>query len=206
MYIIGSLKKISALALLCTPFLAGCLGGPYPYQMSAGLLLATSTGIFSNPDINLREKNYAAADFLQSQFGKRVSLLSTIKARPLEELDNPGITSPLGRHISEGVGLRLAELGYKLQLQDVAPHDNYDLYPESRYKKDADFILKGFYTVASRHVDVILHLVDVKTHDVVARYDYQMALTREIKDLAQTTPSIFRVQGSADNQTLEKNQ
>ena len=177
----------------CLPFLSACISGPYPYKFTAGAIFAASQGVFADPKVNLKEKNYAAADFLQSKFGKAVSRYHIIKAMPLEELDHPGITSPLGTSISEGVGLRLADLGYNVMLQDVAPQDNQGLYPELKKEPSPRYALKGFYTVKPKDMDVILHLVDLQSNRVVARFDYIMILSREIKALSQTTPRIFRV-------------
>jgi hypothetical protein len=179
--------------ITCLPFLNACIGGPYPYQLTAGALFAASEGVFTDPKVNLKEKNYAAADFLQSKFGKAVSTYHVIKAMPLEELDHPGITSPLGSKISEGVGLRLAELGYNIMLQDVAPQDSQGLYPTPKNEVTPHYVLKGFYTVKVRDMDVILHMVDARSNNVIARFDYSMILSREIKELAQTPPRIFRV-------------
>jgi len=187
--------KTFLVIISCLPLLSACIGGPYPYKLTAGALFATSQGVFSDPKVNLKEKNYAAADFIQSKFGKAVSTYHAIKALPLEELDHPGISSPLGRNISEGVGLRLAEIGYNVLLQDVAPYDNHDLYPAPKNEVAPRYILKGFYTVKVRDMDVILHLVDVRSNKVIARYDYTMILSREIKKLVQTPPRIFRVEG-----------
>ena len=188
--------KMLMVLLLCLPFLTACIGGPYPYKFTAGYLFAASEGIFSDPKVNLKEKNYAAADFLQSKFGKSVSTYHVIKAMPLEELDHPGISSPLGRNISEGVGLRLTELGYNVMLQDVAPYDNADLYPTPTNERAPRYYLKGFYSMDKKDMDVILHLVDAQSNKVVARYDYTMTLSREIKKLSENEPQIFRVKSS----------
>ena len=186
--------KTCVILVLFLPLLGACLSGPYPYKLGAGFLHAVSSGMFLDPQVNLKEKNYAAADFLQSKFGKAVSLNHVIKALPLEELDHQGISSPLGRNISEGVGLRLSELGYSVLLQDVASHDNQDLYPHPTNEISPHFFLKGFYAVNNYGVDIILHLVNTQSNNVVARFDYTMILSREIKKLAQTSPRIFRVQ------------
>ncbi len=185
--------KTFIILVSCLPLLSACISGPYSYKFTAGALYAASQGVFADPKVNFKEKNYAAADFLQSKFGKSVSTYHVIKALPLEELDHPGITSPLGSNISEGVGLRLAELGYNVLLQDVASHDNQDLYPTPKKEITPHFVLKGFYSVKVRDMDVILHLVDMRSNRVVARFDYTMILSREVKKLAQTPPRIFRV-------------
>lgn len=188
-------KIITLMALfLCLPLMNACLlNGPYPYKFTAGYLFAASQGIFADPKVNLREKNYAAADYIHSKFGKNVSAHHIIKAQPLEQLDHPGISSELGRSISEGVGLRLSELGYNILLQDVAPYDNAGVYPSPQKEVSPHFYLKGFYSHSNKDVGIILHMVDAGNGNVVARFDYKIILSREVKKLSETRPRIFRV-------------
>lgn len=191
--------KYIGLSAISLVFLSGCLlNGPYPYKLAGGLLFATSEGIFADLHVNLKEKNYAAADFLQSKFGKNLTHYHVIKALPLEELDHPGISSPLGRNIAEGVGLRLSEIGYNVLLQDVAPYDNKELYPPLIEEQKPAFLLKGYYAVKTKEIEVILQTIEVRTNKVIARFDYAMPLSREIKKLAQTQPRIFRIKGEEE--------
>lgn len=190
---VGKRTKFLVLSALCLPVITSCIGGPLPYKLTAASLGITASGIFSDPSVNLKEKNYAAADYIQSKMGKNVSTYHVIQALPLDELDHPGITSPLGSAISEGVGLRLTELGYTVMLQDVAPYGNQGLYPVPKGDVNPRFVLKGFYDVKHHDVDVILHMVDTRTNAVVARFDYAMVLSREIKKLAQTPPKVYRI-------------
>ena len=160
--------------------------------VTAGLS-AASYGVFSSPDVNLKEKNYAAADFLYTFLKDKVQHNDVILAQPLEEVDHAGITSPLGHSIPEGVGLRFIELGHNVQLHDVAMAGNEGLYPVPAQGSHADFTLKGTYSVQKKHVDVYLRVIDMKSRQVVARFDYQLLLSKEVKELAQTQTRIFRV-------------
>ena len=95
--------------------MAAC-GEIITYKTVAATLAATSYGVFSSPDVNLKEKNYAAADFIAGKIKNRVRRDQIILAMPLEETDHAGISSPLGAFIPEGIGLRLGELGYNVAI------------------------------------------------------------------------------------------
>ncbi len=178
------------LVLMFLPVLCSC-GEVIAFKAVTASLTAASYGLFSDPDVNLKAKNYAAADFLVGQMGPKVRKNDYILAEPLEEVDHAGITSPLGIAIPEGIGLRFIELGYKAQLHKVASESNAGLYPQS----DAapDFVLKGTYKVESSDVTVYLRVINIRTKDVVARFDYKLLPSREVRELAQTPARIYRV-------------
>ena len=179
-------------ALMALPMLASC-GEFITYKTVTATLAATSYGVFSRPDVNLKEKNYAAADFIAVQMQSHVQRNHIILAKPLEEIDHAGISSPLGAYIPEGIGLRLADLGYHVQLHEVAAGGNAGLYLPPSKDGDVDFILKGTYLPNSKDVDVLLRVIDVKSGEVVAHFDYSLLLSREVRELSQTQTKIFRV-------------
>jgi len=187
--------KIRQCVLLaaCFPLLASCGNEVLGFKAATGVLAATSFGVFSDPDVNLKEKNYAAADYLQSQIKNKVSYYQHIAAKPLQQADHPGVSSPLGLSISEGVGLRLQELGNKVLLHDVAPYGNTSLYPAPENTVNAAYVLNGAYIVKTKQVDVFLRVIDTKTHRVIAQFDYAMPLSRELKKLSETEPKAFRI-------------
>ena len=53
-------------------------------------LLATANGVFARPDVNLTEKNHAAADYMVGQYRDRFSVHDDFAFTPLEELDHVG--------------------------------------------------------------------------------------------------------------------
>ena len=180
------------LSLMALPMLGAC-GDIFSFKLASTGVIAASHGIFSQPDVNLKEKNYAAADFLVGQMSSRVSKYHTILAQPLEEVYNPGISSPLGAYIPEGIGLRFSELGYKVWLHQVAANGNSGLYaPPPKNSKPA-FILKGTYQSNNDNLAVFLRLVDTRSSQVVASFDYELLLSREVRDMSQTQTRIFRV-------------
>ncbi|PCJ99358.1 MAG: hypothetical protein COA45_04785 [Zetaproteobacteria bacterium] len=174
------------------PVLAAC-GEILTYKVVTAGLSAASYGVFSRPDVNLKEKNYAAADFMVGQMQGRVKPGHVILAKPLEETDHAGISSPLGAFIPEGIGLRLIDLGYHVQLHEVARSGNSGLYPPPPKGTRVDFILKGTYLPNSKDVDVFLRMIDANSGVVVASFDYSLLLSREVRELSQTKTKIFRV-------------
>ena len=180
------------LVLMVLPVLSAC-GEVITFKAVTAGLSAASYGVFSRPDVNLKEKNYAAADFIAGQIQNRVGKDKIILAKPLEETDHAGISSPLGSFIPEGIGLRLGELGYHVQLHEVAMGGNAGLYSAPSQGANADLILKGTYLPNSKDVDVFLRVIDVKSGTVVASFDYSLLLSREVRELSQTQTKIFRV-------------
>lgn len=187
------MKYLSALlALMVLPVLVSC-GEVIAFKAVTAGLSAASYGVFSRPDVNLKEKNYAAADFIAVQMQGRVHRGNIILAQPLEETDHAGISSPLGALIPEGIGLRLVELGYHVQLHDVARNGNAGLYSVPPQGTKVDFILKGTYLPNRKDVDVFLRVIDVTSGAVVVSFDYSLLLSREVRDLSKTQTKIFRI-------------
>lgn len=189
--------KKPVLILLCVtlPLLSGCA------LQLAGIGIAAAThGVFSDPDVNLKEKSYAAADLLTQNLNDsalRRQVLSihnplTVLMKPLDELDHTGITSPFGSAVPEWIGLRFAELGYTVFLHEVAPQGNKKLYPSPPAGAKHDLLITGTYAVKDQHVDVMLRVFDGDSGQVVTHFDYAMPLSREIKKLAETEIRIFR--------------
>ncbi len=181
------------LALSSLPLISSCGAEAVSFKLASAGIFAASQGIFSRPDVNLKAKNYAAADYLVGQMNGNVSKSQLILASPLEEADNSGISSPLGLQIPEGIALRLIDLGYNVNLHNVAPHNDASLYPALPKNMKPDFILKGTYLPNNEDVDVFLRLIDVKFNRVIARFDYSLLLSKEVKELSQTQTRIFKV-------------
>ncbi|MGH1378883.1 MAG: FlgO family outer membrane protein [Alphaproteobacteria bacterium] len=178
--------------LSIAPFLVSC-GETIAFKAVTAGISAASHGVFSRPDVNLKEKNYAAADFLAVKIKDKVGRGDIIIAKQLEEMDHAGISSPLGAFIPEGVGLRLAELGYNVQLHEVAMNGNSGLYSLPSGSASANFVLRGTYLPNNKDVDVFLRVIDVKSGSVVASFDYSLLLSREVRELSKTQTKIFRV-------------
>ncbi len=190
----GNMKKIRIVFafFLMSPLVA--CGDPFTFKLASIGVIATMEGVFQNPKINLKEKNFAAADYMATQLQRsKVSYDANIHALPLEELDNPGISSEFGLHIPEGIGLRLIELGYNVWLHDVAHGGNAGLYQPPPKGSVPEYKMTGRYAVGDNDVSVYLRVISVKTSQVVAQFDYKMPLNKELRDLSKTPVQIFRV-------------
>lgn len=163
------------------------------FKGGAALVSATANDVFKRPEVNLRAKNYAAADYLAQQMKSNVNRNAIIVARKLEEADNPGISSPLGRNIPREVGLRLMELGYNVFLSEVEEYSQNKMYPAPPSGQKPDYILDGTYLRKQGHVDVKLRLIDTHSSRLVALFDYSMLMSREVRDTVKTPTQIFRV-------------
>lgn len=196
---------IIALGLLSFA-LSGCGGGILAsHKVAIAGLTATHHGLFSSPDVNLKAKNYAAADFLAMQIKGRVQPHDHIMIEPLVEQDNAIVSSEFGHNVPEGVGLRLHDLGYAVILDEVAsaPGNGRASYA----RKHDNYILTGVYAVKRKHVDVFLRLINADNDAIVGRFDYAMPLSPEIKKMAKTETQIFIVpkNGTTQNSSTDKN-
>lgn len=191
------------ITLFSLPMLSGC-GDPASFKLATAGLAATMHGVFSSPDVNLKEKSYAAADFMEqdlnrSYIRRRVETVDYAKrmiVHPMTELDNDAITSDFGKKVPEWIGRRFTELGYKTYLYQVTPEGNTMLYPEPPQGEIIDLELKGFYAVHHKTVDVIIRIFDARTGQLVSNFDYTMPLNREIRNMAKTETRIFRINGA----------
>ncbi len=192
------------LTCLALPILSSC-GDPFSFKLATAGLVATSHGVFSNPNVNIKEKSYAAADFLVQDLRNTVlrkQMLSedykrTFIMNPLVELDNASISSEFGSKVPEWLGRRFSELGYETYLHKVAPENNTALYPAPPAGMQPDLFLTGTYSVQHKHVDVMLRVFDSHTNALVANFDYAMPLNREIRNMAKTKARIFRIKNEA---------
>lgn len=190
------MKKIyKSLFFLPLLFLSSC-GDPLSFKLASIGVISTMEGVFKNPEINLKEKNYAAADYLASQLiHNKVGYSESIYIMPMEEVDHPGIGSELGLAVPEGIGLRLAELGYNVWLHDVAHGANAGLYPSPKQGAMPKYKMTGRYEVErnDKTVDVFIRVINTQNSKIVAQFDYDMPLNKELKDVSKTPARIYRV-------------
>lgn len=188
------MKKLRILLSFCIILPIAACGDPFSFKLASVGIIATIEGVFKDPDINLKEKNFAAADYMATQLQRsKVSYGKNIHVLPLEEIDNPGISSEFGLNVPEGVGLRLVELGYNVWLHDVAHGGNAGLYNPPPKGAMADYKMTGRYAVKDNDVDVYLRVIHIKSSKVVAQFDYTMPLNSELRNLSKTPVQIFRV-------------
>jgi hypothetical protein len=156
-----------------------------------------SRGIFPQQEVNLTQKNYAAADYLQQQadtFLKKNATL--IKAVPLRDVQQPDLPpARLGHLIPEQVGIRLAQLGYRVDLDQVLTSaDTNFMRPAIRSGEVPDYTLSGTYLRRRKEIDVSLRIAGTQSGRVIASFDYTVPMNREMGDLSEPKTQIFRVE------------
>lgn len=104
------------------------------------------------------------------------------------------MSSTISKMIPEQIGIRLSQLGYRMDLSRVATGtDTNYLKPSITTGEKPDFILSGTYLRRRIEMDVNMRIIDVKAGRVIAAYDYIIPLTREVNDLATPEPKIVRM-------------
>ncbi len=161
---------------------------------SAAFLDTSSFGIFQSAEVNLTDKSYAAADYLNQQAETFIDRHDLVKAATLVDADEARTPSKIGRIISEQVGVRLSQLGYRVDLSEVSKdgHTNY-LKPSARANEAPDFVLSGTYLRRRLEMDVSLRITDTSCRRVVAVFDYSLPVNREIAEMSEPETRIFKV-------------
>ena len=156
-----------------------------------------STTILGQRDLNMTPQNYAAADYLISQANTFINRrYDLIIIEPLNDVNQPGMTSQISKMIPEEIGIRLSQLGYRIDLGNVATAaDTNYLRPAISKGEKPDYVLSGTYHRKRNEMDVSLRIVDIGEQRVLASYDYILPLTNDMEDLAKPQPKIVRVTG-----------
>lgn len=137
-------------------------------------------------DVNLLEKNYAAADYLLQQAGNRLPKHDLMKAEPLVNRDAPQLSAPLSKVIVEQVGQRFIQLGYYVDLSAVAAeHDQSFEQPTQGTPSD---VLGGSYIKTEDGYQIDLRITDVRTQRVDSSFSYLLPFNETSRTLA--TPEL----------------
>lgn len=191
MAIYRSKPFLKCVAILATVFMLGGCGTTAAGFAILGTTAAISHGVFSDTAVNLKEKNYAAADFLAGQMRhNKIPMDAVILVKPFTELNDSNITSPFGTQVAEGIGARLDELGYHMHLHEVALGGNTSLYLASQ--QTPRYVLKGAYDVHDHDVYMYIRLFDHRNGDTLARFDYVMPVSDDIRTLSEPETRVFR--------------
>ena len=142
---------------------------------------------------NYKEKNYATADYLYQQAADFIERDDLMIVEPLTDTAQVGMSSTLGRLIPEQVGVRLSQLGIRIDLSQVqtTPEVNY-LKPSITKGEKPDFVLTGSFT-RNDDVDVSMRIIDLNRDRIVATFDYQLPSNSDTRELAQPQPKIIRM-------------
>lgn len=170
--------------------------------LAAALLLsgcaATALSEFSaldyfQGDVNMAEKNYAAADYLISRARPFAPPGSSIKAVPLLDEEEPRLTAPLGREIPEQIGRRLGELGYNVDLISVATGLDpayQPAYPMTIH--EPQFLLGGSYRRGASDIKVRLRLQETASGIERAAYDFTLPRRAGVRKGTKPEPLIIQ--------------
>lgn len=174
--------------LLCCVFAIGGLG--LSGCMTGTALLDTyGAGIFREDNTNMTERNYGAADYLVQQAGSYMKNGKLVKALPMRDVEEPVLTAKIGRIIPEQVGIRLAQLGYNVDVSEVSSS------PESDYLRGGgapDFTLSGTYQRKGQDLIVHLRITQVHGGNVVGAFDYSMPMDYGMADMAKPQTRIYK--------------
>ena len=182
--------KVRHLALLPLSMLA--LSGCTHALVGAGVIAADQ--IINEEDPNFAAQNYAIADFLIQQADTYVGREDLIAAEPLTDIQSPEISTTIAKLIPEQIGIRLSQLGYRVDLGEVTTTaDTNYLRPSLKSGEKPDFIITGNYLrKTNRDIDVKTRIIDLKQNRIVAVFDYNLKMSRGVKELSTPKPKIIR--------------
>jgi len=160
--------------------------------LGAGIVAADQ--IINEEDPNFAAQNYAVADFLIQQASTFIGPNDLIAAEPLTDIQTPEISTTIAKLIPEQIGIRLSQLGYRMDLSKVTTTaDTNYLRPAIGKNERADFIITGNYLrKTNRDIDVKTRIIDLKRNRIVAVFDYSITMTRGVKELSTPKPIIVR--------------
>lgn len=184
--------SVLAMAVLGVGLTSGC---NTQVLSSAGFLTTDALGIFRDEDVNMKQKSYAAADYLIQQARTFIRIDDDlVKAVILVDEDESRVQATIGRVIPENVGVRLSQLGYRMDLSEVSQGGDVNyLKPSARRNETPDFILGGSYVRKPQELDVSLRITETATGRIVAVFDYIMPMNREIAKMSEPETRIFQV-------------
>ncbi|MFK7839979.1 MAG: FlgO family outer membrane protein [Bdellovibrionales bacterium] len=163
-----------------------------PVLIGAGIVAADQ--IINEEDPNFAAQNYAVADFLIQQADTFIGPNDLITTEPLTDIQSPEISTTIAKLIPEQIGIRLSQLGYRMDLSEVTTsNDTSYLRPALNKNEKPDFIITGNYLrKTKRDVDVKTRIIDLKSNRIVAVFDYSMTMTRGVRELSTPQPRIIR--------------
>ena len=184
--------KKAALVLGAFAALAGCSGAEGQATMAA--LSSFDLFDYFQGDVNLAEKNYAAADYLADRGKGFVKKEDGIKALPLLDEDEPRMETKFGRRIPEQIGERLNELGYNVDITGVATGvDPAFQATQQTVMSNPRYLLTGSYARKTSQINIRLRMQDAVTGQVRAMYDYALPRHGNVRKDSKAEPMIMKV-------------
>lgn len=140
-------------------------------------------------DDNLKERNYAAADYLVSRSGSVINKKTVLVPEPLMHVNNTGMTSPFGEEVTSQIAERFAQLGYNVRLVQENPlHPR----PVASVSPDAGVAIGGTYEPHWNSADIKLRLIERKTGRILSSFDYALPVTVKTNKTIEDRPTVFR--------------
>jgi hypothetical protein len=173
-------------------FVAGCTSGTLT---AASLLDFNPFDYFSGP-VNMKEKNYATADYLIDRAKHYMKPGDKIKAMPLLDVQEPRLITRFGKQVPEQIGERLGQLGYNVDLSAVSTDANpaFAAAPQP-VTNSPKFILSGSYLRrTSSTLDMRLYIKDAATGFERGSFDYTLRRTGDIRKNSEPKPMIYKTQ------------
>lgn len=137
--------------------------------------------------------NYKAADALLTQAGAQLAPPYPVIVATLVNINALEESSPLGRLISEQVGARLTQHGYrvvelKIRQKLYMKRNEGELMLTREIKdiarqQDAQAVVIGTYTEGADRVFINLKLTQIETNIILAAVDYALPLDMNVRTL-----------------------
>jgi TolB-like protein len=146
---------------------------------------------------SFKSYNYQAVDRLLKDADKKIKKDAPMLVTTIGETNNVEASSTFGRTLSEQVGARLAQQGYKIaelklrqgisiQESTFEPKNSGEFLlsrnvNEISTKHKAATAITGTYTVGVKKVLVNLRLIDIRTGNIITAYDYEIPKTDDVE-------------------------
>jgi len=173
--------------LSCAAILAGMAGG----CNKVNNLVIDGTDYLLLRDANLKERNYAAADYLVSRSGKYIDKKTVIVPEPLIHMNDTGMTSPFGAEVSYQIAERFDQLGYNVRLVQNNPAQPRD---GVFVRSDEGVAIGGLYEPHWNSAEIKLRLIDRRTGEVLSFFDYSLPINWQTHGSVKDRPTAYRVQ------------
>ncbi|MEM7679916.1 MAG: hypothetical protein AAF182_02815 [Pseudomonadota bacterium] len=163
-------------------------------------------------DVNVKEKSYAAADYMEQTLGSYVKSREVIQAIPLTFAAPPDGTENkvegnlyyLSHVIPYQIGTRLSELGHKVDLKLVSDQPNAGYTQEAL--QTSKYILTGRLIPIERRFQVYdalmvsVNVTNRKTGFAVARFEYELESGPKVND---TPTNIQEINAQRERKILD---
>ena len=174
----------------------GCVGDPGSAAMGAAAAMSDfdPLSFFENNKTNMAEKNYAAADYLYDRGRGFVKPGMSIRALPLQDIQEPRLLTQFGRQVPEQIGERLQQLGFAVDLSAVSTDVNpqFSQMPQAA-ALDATFVLGGSYIRRGNDLEIRVNITDAVTGMERATFNYTLPRTSDIRAKSKPQPTIYRL-------------